>query len=149
MSEAFDQKATVGCHFRCCVLKSNQAPITFTTDLAKSTLVVWFTVMLVPSVAVERSPSSNGVRLLKCTEAIPRKSPFCHGLFGIYFPVVVVVPWEAKYSKGRIIKIRPVEVWRKKVCPLLCSGNTATSFKISCDVPLNHVSTSRRRANPN
>lgn len=108
------RKQLFGCRFLCCVLKSNQAPITATTDLAKSTHVVWFTVMLVPSVAVERCPRRNGVRLLKLTEAIPRKSPFCHGLFGKYFPVAVVLSSEAKYSKGGIIKIRTVVVGRKK-----------------------------------
>lgn len=69
------RKQLFGCRFLCCVLKSNQAPITVTTDLAKSTHVVWFTVMLLPSVAAERCPRRNGVRLLKLTEAIPRKSP--------------------------------------------------------------------------
>lgn len=128
------RKQLFGRRFLCCVLKSNQAPITATTDLAKSTHVVWFTVMLVPSVAVEQCPRRNGVRLLKLTEAIPRKSPFCHGLFGKYFPVAIVLSSEAKYSKGGIIKIRTVVVGRKKTKrALLRSCNTATSFRFSCD----------------
>lgn len=56
--------------------KAIKPPITGTTDLPEPTLVVWLTVMLVPSVAVEWCPGSNGVRPLKLTEAIPRKSPF-------------------------------------------------------------------------
>lgn len=60
------------CHFLWRVEESNQAPIMITTDLPKSSLVVWFTVMLVPSVAVERYPSG-------C---------FCHGLFRKYLPVM-------------------------------------------------------------
>lgn len=131
------RKPLFGCRFLCCVLKSNQAPITATTDLAKSTHVVWFTVMLVPSVAVQRCPRRNGVRLLKLTEAIPRKSPFCHGLFRKYFPVAVVLSSEAKYSKGGIIKI-------KTKCVLSCSCNTVTSFRFSCNVPLNCASASRK-----
>lgn len=56
--------------------KAIKPPITATTDLPEPTLVVWLTVMLVPSVAVKWCPGSNGVRPLKLTEAIPRKSPF-------------------------------------------------------------------------
>lgn len=56
--------------------KAIKPPITGTTDLPEPTLVVWLTVMLVPSVAVKWCPGSNGVRPLKLTEAIPRKSPF-------------------------------------------------------------------------
>lgn len=123
------RKQLFGCRFLCCVLKSNQAPITATTDLAKSTHVVWFTVMLVPSVAVERCPRRNGVRLPKLTEAIPRKSPFCHGLFGKYFPVAVVLSSEAKYSKGGI-KIRTV-VARKK--PSVCC--VAGTLQLLSDFP--------------
>lgn len=95
------RKQLFGCHFLRHVQKSNQAPIAVTTVLAEPTLVVWFTVMLLPSVAVEWCPGSNGVRLLKLTEAIPRKSPFCHGLLGKYLPAVALVPREAKYSNRR------------------------------------------------
>lgn len=84
MLGGFHQKATrfnffeaaSSCHFSCCREVSNQAPITVTIDLPESKLVVWLTVMLVPSVAVEWCPGINSVRPLRLTEAIPRKSPF-------------------------------------------------------------------------
>lgn len=127
------RKQLFGCRFLCHVQKSNQAPITVTTDLAKSTLVVWFTVMLVPSVAVEWCPNSNGVRLLKLTEAIPTKSPFCHGLFGKYLLVVIVVPRTT--PKAELFRS---ELSRKQVGVVcLCYCNFVNGFLF--DTPLTDV----------